>query len=90
MKTPLLRSTGLFVALIIFVIRLLFLNFSNTTIFTLGVILLPSMEIMEELKSYLFARLSFASGTLNSTSYALNNFDPDNYLTNIGTFDYTV
>ncbi len=34
------------------------------------------------------ARLSFATGTLNSTSYALNNFDPDNYFSDYGNFDY--
>ncbi|MDA7762198.1 hypothetical protein N8927_03275 [Crocinitomicaceae bacterium] len=31
-------------------------------------------------------RLSFATGTLNSTSYSVNNFDPDNYFMNVGQY----
>ena len=36
-------------------------------------------------QSYI-ARLSFATGSLNSSSYSVNNFDPDNYFTNMGQY----
>ena len=36
-------------------------------------------------QSYI-ARLSFATGSLNSSSYSVNNFDPDNYFMNMGQY----